>query len=331
MNSQNIMVVEDEWVVSEQICSDLNDLGYTVCSRASTGDEAIRKAEAERPDLILMDIVLKGGMDGIEAAGQIASQFDIPVIYLTAYTDHEYIERAKRTMPFGYLVKPFTKNELYANVEMAIHKYGVDKNIKSYLGHLIKCFKGTIDAVMGAIELRGPYAPGHHKRVAELACAIAKEIGLTEFTIEGLLLASYVYDIGLVSMSIDILQDPGQLTGLKLALYQTYPQLSYYSIKEVEFPWPIDDIVLQHCECYDGSGFPNGIKGEDILRTARILAVANAIEDLTSRRAFRNGLPLNEALEKISSNSGSKYDPEVIDVCLRLFREKGFKFESTES
>jgi putative two-component system response regulator len=322
MNSPNIVVVEDEWVVSDQICRDLQDLGYTVCGTASTGDEAIRKAETKKPDLILMDIVLKGKMDGIEAAERITSQLDIPVIYLTSHTNDGFIERAKQTRPFGYLVKPFIKNELRTNIEMALHKHAADKSIKNYLDRLTKCFKGTIDAVMGAIELRGPYAPGHHQRVAEFTHAIANEMGLTGFSVEGLLLAAYVYDISLVNMPTEIIQDSGQLTGLKLAMYQTYPQMSYDILKEVDFPWPIADIVLQHRERYDGSGFPKGIKGEDILLRARILAVADAIEDLTSHRAFRNALPLNEALKEILFNSGSKYDPKVVEVCLKLFREK---------
>ena len=321
------MVVEDEWVVSDQICRDLKDLGYTVCQTASTGDEAIRKAETERPDLILMDIILKGKMDGIEAADRITSKFDIPVIYLTAYAHGEYIERAKQTRPFGYLVKPFVKKELYANIEMALHKHEADKNIKNYLARLAKCFKGTIDAVMGAIELRGPYTLGHHKRVARCTLAIAREMELTDFSIEGLLLAAYAYDISLVNIPIEILQESGQLTGLNLALYQTYPQMSCDILKEVDFPWPITDIVLQHREFYDGSGFPMGIKGENILLRARILAVADAIEDLTSHRAFRSAFSLNEALEEISANSGSKYDPKVVDICLKMFREKGFKLE----
>jgi CheY-like chemotaxis protein len=111
IKSVKILVVEDEWVVADQVCRKLKDLGYTVCSTASTGDEAIEKAEAERPDLILMDIVLKGKMDGIEAAERIGSQFDIPIIYLTAYTKPEYIDRAKKTKPFGHLVKPFKEKE----------------------------------------------------------------------------------------------------------------------------------------------------------------------------------------------------------------------------
>lgn len=325
MNSENILVVEDEWVVADQICSNLREFGYTVCSTASTGEEAIRKVETDRPDLILMDIVLNGGMDGIEAVERITLQFDIPVVYLTAYTKPEYIERAKQTKPFGYLVKPFKEHELHSNIEMALHKHRVDKEIKDYLEHLAKCFKGTIKAVSWATEFRGPYAPYHHQRVEGLAQAIAKEMGLSDSSVEGISLAAHVYDIGLVNIPVSIIQDSGQLTGTRLTLYRNYPRMSCDILGEVDFPWPIANIALQHQECFDGSGFPHGIKGEDILIEARILAVVDAVEDLTSNRVYRNAFPLNEALEKISSHSGSKYDPEVVAACLRLFNEKGYK------
>ncbi len=323
MSREKIMVVEDEWVVADQLCKNLKDLGYTVCSTASTGDEALGKVEEHRPDLILVDIVLKGKMDGIETAGRITSQFDIPVIYLTAYANQEYIERAKQTNPFGYLVKPFKSNELHTNIEMALHKHRVDKEIKGYLDRLAKCYRGTIEVVSVAIELRGPYPPGHHRRVAEFTHAIAMEMGLSDFSIEGACLAAYVYDIGLVSMPVSIIQDSGQLTGLMLTLYRKYPQYGYNILKAVDFPWPIADIVLQHRECFDGPGFPRGIKGEDILIEARILAVAHVLEDLTSHRAYRNAFPLKQAQDEIRAHRGSQYDPDVVDACLRLFREKG--------
>jgi putative two-component system response regulator len=329
MNGQKIMVVEDEWIVSEQICSYLKDFGYAVCGTAFTGDEAIEKAKTEGPDLILMDIVLKGKMDGIEAAAQITSQFNIPVIYLTAYADHQYIERAKQTRPFGYLLKPLVKNELKTNIEMALHKHTIDENVKSYLESLIECSKGTIDAISKTIELRGPYTSGHHKRVAKLACAIANKMGLTGFSVEGLSLAAHVYDISFVNIPVNILQNSGQLTEHELDIYNTYPQLSYDILKEVDFPWPVADIVLQHRECYDGSGFPNGVKGDNIPVRSRILAVACAIEDLISHRAFRNALPLNEALKVISSKSGSEHDPRVVEACSELLQEKGFQFEES--
>jgi putative two-component system response regulator len=328
MKSEKIMVVEDEWVVADQLCRCLKDLGYTVCSTASTGDEAIRKVEADRPDLILMDIVLKGKMDGIEAADRINSQFNIPVLYLTAYTNQEYIERAKQTNPFGYLVKPYNQKELYATIEMALHNHRVDKEIKDYLDRLTRCYTGIMKAFSGAIELRGPYAPGHHQRVAYFAHAIAKEMGLPDFSVEGLWLAAHVYDISLVNMPVEILLDAGQLTGLSLTLYRNYPQLSYDILKEVNSLWPIADIALQHRECYDGSGFPRGIKGAEILIEAKILAVAHALEELTSRRAYRDASPLKQALDEISAHRGSQYDPDVVDACLRLFNEKGYKMES---
>jgi HD-GYP domain-containing protein (c-di-GMP phosphodiesterase class II) len=112
-----------------------------------------------------------------------------------------------------------------------------------------------------------------------------------------------------------------------LTLYQGYPQAGHDILKKIEFPWPITEIILQHRECFDGSGFPHGIREEDILIEARILAVATALKDLTTHKSFRNAFPLNEALEKISSHSGSKYDPEVVEACLRLFREKGYTME----
>ena len=332
------MVVEDEWVVADQLCSDLKDLGYTVCSMASTGYEAIRKVEADSPDLILMDIVLKGRMDGIEAAERITSQLNIPVLYLTAHTNQEYIERAKQTNPIGYLVKPYNQKELYATIEMALHKYRadkesakiemilhkhrVDKETKDYLDRLTKCYTGTIKAFSGAIELRGPYTSGHHQRVAEFAHAIAKEMELSDFSMEGLWLAAHVYDISLVNMPIEIIQGSGRLTGINLAMYREYPQSSYDILKEVSFPWPVANIALQHRECWDGSGFPVGTKGEDLLVEARILGVADALEDLTSHRSFRNAFSLKQALEEIGTHSGSHYDPNVVVACLRLFNDK---------
>jgi response regulator RpfG family c-di-GMP phosphodiesterase len=317
-----IMIVEDEWIVADQLCNNLKELGYMVCATASTGDEAIRNVKENNPDLILMDIVLKNKMDGIEAAEQITSEFNIPVIYLTSYTNHEYIERAKQTKPFGYLVKPFKQGELYANIETALHKHRLEKEIKEYLERLIKCYRGTIENVSGAIELRGPYSPGHHRRVAEFAQAIARKMGLSDFSVEGTCLAAYVYDVGLVCIPLSVIQDSGQLTGLKLNLYRSYPKMSYEILEKIDFPWPVADIVFQHCECYDGSGFPRGIKKNDILIEARVLAVAHALEDLTSHKSSRNAFPLNQALDEIKFYRESKYDPNVVDICVRLFRDK---------
>jgi len=187
--------------------------------------------------------------------------------------------------------------------------------------------KGAIDVISETIEAKGPYAPGHHRQVSALTSAIARKLGLTDFQVQGIELASAVYDIGLMTIPIEFLQDSELLDGVKLTLYQGYPKTGHDALKKIEFPWPIAEITLQHRECYDGSGFPQGIRGEEILIEARILAVANAIEDLTTHKSFRNAFPVNEVLEKISAHSGSKYDPAVVAACLGLFKEKGYKME----
>jgi HD-GYP domain-containing protein (c-di-GMP phosphodiesterase class II) len=191
-----------------------------------------------------------------------------------------------------------------------------------------RCYTGTLKAFSGAMELRGTHAPaGHHQRVAFVVHGIAKEMGLPDSSAEGLWLAAHVYDISLMNMPAEIFMGASQLTGRKLALYRNYPQLSYDILEAVDFPWPIDDIVLQHRECFDGSGYPRGIKREDILIEARMLAVAVAIEDLTSHRIFREAFTLKQAFVEISEHRGSQYDPNVVDACLRLFKEKSYKIE----
>jgi response regulator RpfG family c-di-GMP phosphodiesterase len=152
-------------------------------------------------------------------------------------------------------------------------------------------------------------------------------MGLTDFQVEGIDLASRIYDIGMVNIPADILREGERLEGLKLSMYQSYPEAACEMLKKIECIWPLAYIVLQHRECFDGSGFPGRIKGEAILIEARILAVAHALEDLTTRNSFRNAFPIEEALDKISSHSGSKYDPDVVAACLRLFKEKSYKME----
>lgn len=327
MDKTKIMIVEDEGIVAADIARQLRDLGYDVVATAYSGEEAIEKVREARPDLVLMDIVLQGKMDGVEVAGQILASFDIPVVYLTAYADDKILARAKITGPFGYIVKPFETKDLHAAVEMALYKHGMENALRESHARLERNLKGTIDVISKTIELKGPYAPEHHQRVSRIASAIATEMGLSDFQVKGIELAAAVYDIGLTSVPIEFLQDTEQLEGIKLTMYQGYPQMGYDMLKKIEFPWPIADIILQHRKCFDGSGFPRGIKGEDILVEARILAVADALGNLTCHRSFRNALPIEAALEEISKHKGTSFDPEVVDACLRLFRDRGYKME----
>ena len=200
-----------------------------------------------------------------------------------------------------------------------------EESLQESHAKLERNLKGTIDILSETIEKKGPYAPGHHRRVAALASAIAREMGLTDFQVQGIELAASVYDIGLMDIPPEFLQDTNRLEGVKLTLYQGYPHAGHDSLKRIEFPWPIADIVLQHRECFDGSGFPQGLKGADILIGAKVLAVAGALDNLTVHRSYRNALPIGEALAVMSGRSGFLYDPDVVAACQRLIHEKGYK------
>jgi len=214
---------------------------------------------------------------------------------------------------------------------LAMHEIAERKQAEAALlesqAKLEKNLKGSIKVISETIERKGTYAPGHHRRVVALTSAISREMGLTDFQVQGIGLAAAVYDIGLIDIPIEFLQDTDRLEGLKLAMYQGYPQAGHDALMKIEFPWQIAEIILQHRECFDGSGFPRGLKGEATLIEAKILAVTDALEGLTSHLVNRSALPISEALEKISSHSGSKYDPAVVAACLRLFKEKGYKME----
>jgi len=326
MEKKKIMVVEDERIVARDLVRQLTDLGYDVVATAYSGEEAVDKLQEVHPDLVLMDIVLVGKMDGIQAAEKIAALSSTPVVYLTAYADDKTFGRATLTGPSGYILKPVEKKQLHVTIELALHRQGLELNLLKNHARIYKSMKGMIEAIAETIELRGPYTEGHHKRVSRLAVAIAREMGLTDFQVEGIELASAIYDIGMVNIPTYILQEAGRLEGVKLTIYQTYPEAAYDTLKKIECIWPLAYIILQHRECYDGLGFPRGIKGEAILIEARILAVAHALGDLTTNRSYRNAFPLNEALEEVSSHSGSKYDPEVVAACMKIFHEKGYRF-----
>ena len=326
MEKKKIMVVEDERIGARDLVRQLTDLGYDVVATAYSGEEAVDKLQEVHPDLVLMDIVLVGKMDGIQAAEKIAALSSTPVVYLTAYADDKTFGRAMLIGPSGYILKPVEKKQLHVAIELALHRQGLELNLLKNHARIYKSMKGMIEAIAETIELRGPYTEGHHKRVSRLAVAIAREMGLTDFQVEGIELASAIYDIGMVNIPTYILQEAGRLEGVKLTIYQTYPEAAYDTLKKIECIWPLAYIILQHRECYDGLGFPRGIKGEAILIEARILAVAHALGDLTTNRSYRNAFPLNEALEEVSSHSGSKYDPEVVAACMKIFHEKGYRF-----
>ncbi len=585
MTDIKIMIVEDEAIVAEDIKHMLKSMDYQVPAVVSTANEAIQKAEETRPNLVLMDIMLKGKSDGIEAAQVIHKKWGTPIIYLTAYADEPTLQRAKLTQPYGYIIKPFEKKELKTNIEIALYKYNMEKKLKEsekkyrtlfedsgdamfmsdkdgnfidinqssielfgytkaemlnmnlsnlyedptnkeiimneiekYTqirnyeigmkkknGQLISClmtitlnhgnnlqkepnlqgiirditerkikenalkrkaenldkrfkelqclysisnlvetpdielkdiiqetvslipkalsypnivgvklnidkdiyktdnFKETewkeerdinvrgnkigdlkisyienssldknkiflkeekilfsviaerlgkiieqikieeelkeslekqrrvmedvIQAMSNTTELRDAYTAGHQKRVSRLSVAIAKKMDLPMDEIEGIRLASIIHDIGKIAVPAEILTKPGKISNIEFELIKIHPQIGYEILKTIEFPWPIADIVLQHHERIDGSGYPQNLSGNNIRREARILTVADVIDAMASHRPYRPALGIEEAINEIKKNRNIFYDKDVVDACLELYEKQEYDFD----
>jgi PAS domain S-box-containing protein len=196
--------------------------------------------------------------------------------------------------------------------------------IVRYMQRLEHAMLATLEAVSAMIELRDPYTAGHERRVGELAAAIGAQMALPEATVTGLRMTGHVHDIGKISVPAEILSKPGRLTPAEFEIIKGHCRSGYDILKGVEFPWPLPETILQHHERLDGSGYPQGLKGDQILLEARIMAVADVVEAMSSHRPYRPGLGLDQALAEIERNRGRFYDPQVVDACLRLFREKGY-------
>jgi len=199
-----------------------------------------------------------------------------------------------------------------------------ERKLREAYGRLNQSLKDIVKALSKLIERRDPYTAGHQERVAKLACAIAEELGLSEEQIIGIRLAGLLHDMGKISIPAEILTKPQQLNKIELDLVKTHPQVAYEILKEIEFSWPVAEIVYQHHERWDGSGYLRGLKGDEILLEARILAVADVVEAMSSHRPYRPARAIEEALKEILRNRGKLYDPDVVDACIRLFREKKF-------
>lgn len=186
----------------------------------------------------------------------------------------------------------------------------------------------TVEAIALTVEMRDPYTAGHMTRVAELCVAIGRELGLSEHTLEGLRFGGTIHDLGKIYIPAEILNRPGKLSAAEFDLIKSHPQVGYDIVKGIDFPWPIAEMVLQHHERLDGSGYPNGLKGDEITLEAQILAVADVIEAVSSHRPYRPALSIEAGLDIVTKGKGNHYNTEVVEASLKLIREDGFKFTS---
>jgi HD-GYP domain-containing protein (c-di-GMP phosphodiesterase class II) len=190
-----------------------------------------------------------------------------------------------------------------------------------------KALGATVQAMAMTVETRDPYTAGHQRRVADLSRSIATEMNLPADQIDGIRMAATIHDLGKISVPAEILSKPTKLTALEFSLIKTHPQSGYDILKDIDFPWPVAKIVLEHHERMNGSGYPNGLTGDNLLMESRILAVADVVESMASHRPYRPSLGIKATLEEIEKNRGTLYDHNVTDACLRLFREKGYQLQ----
>ena len=212
-----------------------------------------------------------------------------------------------------------------ATVQDIADRKVAEAQIRRYAQQLERTFMQTVAMATTLSEMRDPYTTGYERRVAEIAVAIGREMGFDEERLTGLRIAGYLHDVGKTSVPAEILAKPGVLSEPQRAMVRGHVQASHDVLKAVDFPWPVAEIARQHHERMDGSGYPQGLKGDAILPEARVLAVADVVEAMASHRPYRAALGVDKALAELERGRGSAYDPVVVDTCLRLFREKGYR------
>lgn len=346
-----ILVVDDEKAIRVTLGEFLRRDGYEV----DTAEDA-RKAESllgeKEFDAVLTDIILPG-INGVALLGKIkAASPQTQVVMMTGNPSVETAAAALRNGATDYLSKPCTRETVLHAVSNACtiktlkdEKTKLEQSNRLYQKHLEQLVSerttsleerekrleniidGSIQAIASAVEIRDPYTAGHEQRVAHLAAAIARQLGLDDQKVHGIEIAGFLHDLGKIAVPAEILSKPCRLNDLEFGLIKMHPQVGYEILHKIYFLWPVAEATLQHHERMDGSGYPNGLKGNDIILEARILAVADVVEAMSSHRPYRPAVGVEAALKEIAEHRGTLYDGEIIDACCHLVRNKGFRFE----
>ncbi|MFC1901502.1 HD-GYP domain-containing protein [Chloroflexota bacterium] len=212
-------------------------------------------------------------------------------------------------------------------VAINIDNASLNEDIKRKHSKLEKAIDGIIHAVSLVVEMRDPYTAGHQRRVAELARAIGRELELSESQALGIHIAGLLHDVGKIAVPTEILSKPGKISRYEFNIIKNHSRIGYEILQRIDFPWPVTKAVLQHHERLNGAGYPEGLSGEDLILEARILAVADVVEAMSSHRPYRPALGLESALREISESSGILYDSEAVAACLRLLKKNEPEFE----
>jgi len=257
-----------------------------------------------------------------KARKMLAKELKVPYEYRIVDKNNQVKWLMETVTPISYQ----GRSAVLGNTMDITDRKQAEKKLQDALDSIRKAFSATVQVMVSAVEIRDPYTAGHQVRSADLAHAIATEMGLSQDKIDGIRIAGNIHDIGKLSVPAEILSKPTKLSELEFALIKHHSQKGFEILVDVESPWPLAETVYQHHERMDGSGYPRHLRGEEILIEARILAVADVVESMASHRPYRAAVGLDAALEEIEKNRGLLYDRHVVDACLRLFREKGFQF-----
>lgn len=289
-------------------------LGFTRAELAAISWPEITHPEDLEKDLTEFERTLRGEIDGYRIGKRFVRK-DGTVI-------HAEIDVRARRFPDGRV------DYFVATVQDVSDRVRSEERIADYVHRLERSMRGTVDAVTRMVDLRDPYTAGHEVRVGELAAAIGRELRLDEFACQGLSIIGRLHDIGKITLPAEILSKPGRLSEMEMGMVRTHAEQGYQILEGIEFDWPVAEVVRQHHERMDGSGYPQGLAGCDILLEARIMAVADVVESMISHRPYRPAKGLDLALAEIAGGAGVRYDSEVVAACIRLFRERGFSFST---
>lgn len=342
-----ILIADDEKSIRITLSRFLESEGYEV-KIAEDCDSAMALFRAGDFDVVITDIIMPR-QTGVDMLQQIhAINPDFPVIMMTGEPNIESSVEALKSGAYDYLSKPIDMNELYLSIGKALaYKRVVDEKVrieeenKAYLNNLESIVSertaklrqamiNTALATASMLDMRDPYTAGHQKRVGILAREIGLKIGYSEDQAEALNLAGGIHDIGKITVPAEILTKPSKLSIYEYEIIKEHAEKGYDILAPFEMPWPVAEIVYQHHERMDGSGYPRGLKAEDISMDSRIIAVADVVEAMMSHRPYRPALGLDAALEEILINRGLKFDAEVVDACISLFRNDLFELVPAE-
>ena len=342
-NDRPLILIVDDNATNIDVLVNLLRSDYSL-GIAKTGTHALAYVSAQHPDLILLDIMMPG-MDGFEVCQRLKGQpttAAIPVIFITAITDQASKAKGFAAGGVDYVTKPFHGQEVRARVQthlylrqmqarLQAHNALLEETVAQKTADLKALLTATIHAMAAMVEIRDPYTAGHQKRVAFLAYKIAEKMGLAADRIQAVCVAGMLHDIGKVRIPVSILNRPGELLAAEYEMIKIHPRIGYELLREIPFPWPVAQIVLQHHEKLDGSGYPQGLSADEILAEAKILAVADVTEAKSSYRPYRPALGVASAMEDILRQRGIRYDAESVDVCRQLLLEEGLTFEQAET